>query len=262
MDDDKKKKPDVAKKDDGEGKESKPSKLPFNKKKENGKSSTDKEKDAKKPPFGKKSDDSGSDDKDTGGKDDKADGKKPPFGKKSDDKGDGADRTKEVDGKKPVKKPVVKGPEITDKVKVDFEPEITKEDLEYIFDGDLSDINEHQDLLEELKAELTEVLSVAGRMKRRSSMRRQRHRLRQRRTRQLAHRANDKQITNRARHSAIELMKSRISGKRHWDSLPFSERSRIERIAHRRKGAITRMTRRLKRTKRDIDAKRLMKHHG
>lgn len=241
---DDKKKPDPADKDEDKSK-----KPPFGKKDDKPANKDDADTNEKtdgndkgKPPFAKKSDDGKSDDKsDKGGK--------PPFGKDGDKK----------DAPKPKGK-VVKGPEIQDKSKIDFKPALTREELEFIFEDDTSDQDQFTDIIEQTLVELQalgEDLSIAGRLKRRSTMRRSRNRIAIARKRAMARRATTKRIGQRARRSAIELIKSRFAGGRETHDLSFSERARIERQVQRRKGAVDRLSRRLIRGKRAAETHRL-----
>ena len=174
-------------------------------------------------------------------------------------KGESDKKSPKVPGKK------VKGPEITDKVKVDLEPEITREEIEYIFDGPVtaSDLTEHRQFLDDFIAEVSqidEILSIAGRFKRRAAMRRQRKRLKVSRERVTRHRANNQRIQKRARTGAINAMKTRIARKDIKD-LPMSEKARIERMIERRRGVVDRIARRMVRTKRQLDTERLAGRH-
>lgn len=180
---------------------------------------------------------------------------KPPFAKKG---ASGADGGKKVGASTKEKK---SDPEIKDKVKVDLEPELNQEDLDFLLDGDHSDAGELQEVLSEVEDELAqidEVLSLAGRLKRRSVMRRGRERVARARQRALARRATTKQITGRARRSAIGMLKQRFSGGRKADDLSNSEKTRVERIVERRKKAVERLTRRLIRGKRELEMNRLV----
>lgn len=225
----------------------------------------DKSKDGKKPPFGKSKDDQNAKD-DT--QNDSQKGGKPPFGKK-----DGDSETQQ-DGKKPgfgkkddgsdlpgMGKKKVKNPEITEKVKVDFEPEITNEELVYIFEGDLSDVDQYAYILEDYLSDITAIneegISIGTRLKKRATLRRSRSRVAIGRERSLRHRATTERIMGRARRTAIENMKKRFAGGRSPENLTYSEKERVERQVHRRQKALTRMARRLVRQKRELDTKRL-----
>jgi len=160
----------------------------------------------------------------------------------------------------------IENPEITDKVKVDFEPAITEDVLFYVMEGDLSDVDEFKDILEELAKELseeedlTEALSVSQRLRRRAIMRRSRSRIKLGRRRAMMRRATTQRIQKRARRSAISMMKKRFAGGRNPGNLPYSERARVERMVARRKPAVNRLSRRLVRSKREQERKRFQKN--
>lgn len=152
-------------------------------------------------------------------------------------------------------------PEIKDKVKIDFEPELTKEDIEYVFEdieeadrGDFADIIE-QTLLE--IAELGEDLSAATRLKKKAVMRRSRSRIMRARERILRRRATQGQIQGRSRRTAIDMLKHKFSAGRDPSQLGFSEKNRIERMVHKRKNTVARIARKLIRRKREEDTNRV-----
>jgi len=190
------------------------------------------------------------------------DGGKPPFGKKPDAKAEAPDEGKGpvVNKNKPAPKEKVENPEITDSTKVDFEPTITNEELLYIFENDLTDKDQLIGLIEsDLKeiAELGEEISISTRLKRRANMRRSRNRIKRARDRALKHRATTGKIKQRARRAAIERMKRRFAGGRSPEDLTYSEKARVERMAHQRQGALGRITRKLIRPKRELESERL-----
>lgn len=150
-----------------------------------------------------------------------------------------------------------KNPEIRDPVKVDFEPALEggqklEEDFSYI-------IATNPDLFEDTIVEeyLTEVLSIAGRMKRRQQIRRFKSRMEISRKRAMKRRASQAKIGGRARRTAISNMKRRLSGGRSSKQMTYSERARVERLVSRRKAAITRQTRRLIIKKRALERQRM-----
>lgn len=209
------------------------------------------------PPFKK----GGSDSED---KDPKDGGKKPnPFGS-GDDKGDEEKKDAPAPGSSGTGTGSDKNIEHKEKAKVNLEPKYDdapiKEDLLDMFDGDLSDLEEHRELVEEYRAEvgdLSEALSLSARLKRRATMRRFKQRLKISRERALVRRATIDQITKRARRSAISTLKARFSGGRPTDELSNSEKQRVERQVHTRKNSVVRLTRKLIRGKRDLERDRL-----
>lgn len=261
--DDKNKKVEDDKSDDGEKKL--PSFLKKKKDVENSEKKPDEKDEGKKPPFGKSKDDNQDGEKKV--EDDGADkGNKPPFGKKPGDQQDGKKPpfgAKKDDGSDlpGMGKKKVKNPEITEKVKVDFEPEITNEELAYIFEGDLSDVDSYsyivEDYLSEIAAINEEGISIGTRLKKRATLRRSRSRVSIGRERALRHRATTQRIMGRARRTAIENMKKRFAGGRSPENLTYSEKERVERQVHRRQKALARMAKRLVRQKRELDTQRL-----
>jgi hypothetical protein len=153
------------------------------------------------------------------------------------------------------------GMEIKDKVKVDLEPTYKlKEDIEFIFDNDLSDISEHADIVEwyEREAqELGEDISFTTRLKRKALMRRFKQRLKISRERSVNRRATIDRIANRARKSAISTLKAKFSGGKKTSDLSNSEKNRVERMVHQRKNSVIRLTRKLIRKKRELERDRL-----
>lgn len=199
------------------------------------------------------------------------DGKKPAFGggKPGADKNPKDPKNAKPDDKKlgtradAKVKEKTKGPEITDKVKVDFEPTISEEELAYIL-GDL----DLEEVMEDVEVELlalheelamTETLSYQGRMKRRMTMRRFRSRIKNARSRAVRRRATTSQISRRARRTAISRLKTRFAAGRSISSLGHSEKSRLERMVSARKPSVNRMSNRLRREKRVLDSYRLRK---
>lgn len=123
-------------------------------------------------------------------------------------------------------------PEITDKVEVDFEPTLE--------DGFIA-----------------EVLSIAGRMKKRQQIRRHRAKMKISRKRALKRRATQSRIQTRARRSALSSVKKKIAGGRSSNQLTYAERARVERLAKRRKAVVTRTARRMVIAKRATERRRL-----
>lgn len=168
--------------------------------------------------------------------------------------------TKDKVGKKKSGNPKEKskGPEITDKVKVELEPELDynnpgiTEDFSYI-------IGENPDLFEDSIVEeyMTEVLSIAARIKKRQQIRRFKSKMLIARKRSLRRRANASRIKNRAQRSAVSNTKRKLAGGRNPRDLNFSERARVEKLAARRKAAIQRQARRLVIKKRQQERTRL-----
>jgi hypothetical protein len=143
-----------------------------------------------------------------------------------------------------------KGPLITDKVHVDYEPSTVKLGL---------GINELFDAIingDDATA-LNEVLSVAARIKKRQQIRRYKSRMQIARKRSLRRRASNAVIGRRARRSAVTAVKTKLAGGRSMQSLTYSERSRVEKLAARRKGVIQRRARKLIITKRQTDRQRI-----
>lgn len=175
-------------------------------------------------------------------------------GKASEDKGKGTpSKEKAAQPEKKATSGRGKAPAIKDPVKIEFEPEVRVEELEYILEGDTSDIEEHRDIIEAYLTEIDELgeaISIAGRMKKKAVMRRAKSRIQRGRARSMRKYATSKTINKRARRSAIATIKKRFSGNRAPNKLSYSERGRVERMVQRRKGAVNRMQRRLIRVKR------------
>lgn len=153
------------------------------------------------------------------------------------------------------------GMEIKDKVKVNLSPKYDiNEDLEEIFEGDMSDIDEHTELVEQYQRELEDIgedLSFTTRLKRRALMRRFKQRLKISRERSISRRATIDRITSRARKSAINTLKAKFSGGKKIGELSNSEKNRVERMVHQRKNSVIRLTRKLIRKKRELERDRL-----
>lgn len=179
------------------------------------------------------------------------------FAKKGDDK-----EKKVVDTKKEK--------EIKGANGVDFEPSLEEyaienaidfKDLIELFDGDLSDIDLYEHLITEIveadQQDLAEGLNASQRIRKGNVMRRNKVRLQIARRRSLRRRATTKTIQKRAHRSAVSALKSRFTQGRAVGSLSVAEKNRVERIVKRRKVAVQRMSRKLVRTARATERKRL-----
>lgn len=142
-----------------------------------------------------------------------------------------------------------KNPEITDPVKVDFEPNVSK--MFASMDEAFEAIAAGQEI------QLTEIMSVASRIKRKQQIRRYKARMQIARKRSLRRRASNAVIGRRARRGAITAVKTKLSGGRAANKLTYSERARVEKLVARRKGLVQRRARRLLITKRAQDRNRL-----
>lgn len=141
------------------------------------------------------------------------------------------------------------GPEITDPVKVEFEPNIG-----HLYAG----MDEAFEAIASGKdTTLLEIMSVASRIKRKQQIRRYRARMQIARKRSLRRRASSAVISRRARRGAVSSVKKRLSGGRASNKLTYSERMRVEKLAARRKGLISRRARRLLIVKRQQDRNRI-----
>ena len=124
-----------------------------------------------------------------------------------------------------------------------------EDELMYVDDEDEGDI--HDDI------EITEVLSIQGRMKRRFAARRNRQKLKVARMR-AARRASDPgRLKRRATRGARNMIKARIARGRDIQSLPPAEKARIETMAKRFSGLVARMATRLAPVVRRNELKRL-----
>ena len=122
-------------------------------------------------------------------------------------------------------------------------------ELEYI------DVEDEDDIHDEIQ--ITEVLSIQGRMKRRFAARRNRQKLKVARMR-AARRASDPgRLKRRATRGARNLIKARIARGRDIQSLPPAEKARIETMAKRFSGLVARMATRLAPVVRRNELKRL-----
>jgi hypothetical protein len=124
-----------------------------------------------------------------------------------------------------------------------------EEELEYI------DVEDEDDIHDEIQ--ITEVLSIQGRMKRRFAARRNRQKLKVARMR-AARRASDPgRLKRRATRGARNMIKARIARGRDIQSLPPAEKARIEAMAKRFSGLVARMATRLAPVVRRNELKRL-----
>ena len=122
-------------------------------------------------------------------------------------------------------------------------------ELEYI------DVEDEDDIHDEIQ--ITEVLSIQGRMKRRFAARRNRQKLKVARMR-AARRASDPgRLKRRATRGARNMIKARIARGRDIQSLPPAEKARIETMAKRFSGLVARMATRLAPVVRRNELKRL-----
>lgn len=132
-----------------------------------------------------------------------------------------------------------------------FADALDLETLNEMFSGDLSDIDEY-DL-----TEITEAISLASRYKKRITIRRYKNKIAVSRRRALKRRAPQRTIQRRARRMAVSQMKRKFAQGRPTKSLSFSERSRIESMVKRRRPAVGRLQRKLVRTARSNETRRL-----
>lgn len=153
-----------------------------------------------------------------------------------------------LDPKKNLKKTKT-APEITDKVKINFEPNV--HDLFIGMDEEFDKIASGESL------DLNEILTIGQRIKRRQQMRRYKTRLQIARKRKLSRRANNATINRRARRGALAQVKKRLSGGRSPSQLTYADRARVEKLAARRKALVSRKARRLVIKKRQLDRQRI-----
>jgi hypothetical protein len=158
------------------------------------------------------------------------------------------------------------------KNKVDTEPTIheaveefatLEEQIDYIVSYDYSDEEELKEEIEAARAELSalsEAITVADRLKKRSTMRRFRNKIDTKRERATNKRASIGVSLKRARRKAIDMMKKRFAKVQNISDLPNSEKARIEKLVSKRKKAIDRLAKKLVRTVRSNESKRLMKN--
>lgn len=107
------------------------------------------------------------------------------------------------------------------------------------------------------KYNINEAISVIQRMKRAVQMKRHKQILKTSRRRALAKRANKQVIGKRSRRAAVDVLKKKFAAKKSLDNLSASEKSRIEDLVAKRKGAVSRLARKLVTKIRDRENTRL-----
>ncbi|MBB37969.1 MAG: hypothetical protein CL515_03355 [Actinobacteria bacterium] len=151
------------------------------------------------------------------------------------------------------------------------EPEIEdieKEADELTFDGMVSLGMYDEDELEDFEVfdqdvdwhdeiQITEVLSIQGRMKRRFAARRNRQKLKVARMRASRRAADPTRLKRRATRGARNMLKNRIARGRDLGSLPPAEKARIEGMVMRFSGLVSRIAQRLIPVVRKNEMKRL-----
>ena len=146
--------------------------------------------------------------------------------------------------------------------------EIEKEADELTFDGmislgmydedelkDFEEIDQDVDWHDEIQ--ITEVLSIQGRMKRRFAARRNRQKLKVARMRASRRAADPARLKKRATRGARNMLKNRIARGRDLGSLPPAEKARIEGMVMRFSGLVSRIAQRLIPVVRKNEMKRL-----
>ena len=146
--------------------------------------------------------------------------------------------------------------------------EIEKEADELTFDGMVSLGMYDEDELEDFEVfdqdvdwhdeiQITEVLSIQGRMKRRFAARRNRQKLKVARMRASRRAADPTRLKRRATRGARNMLKNRIARGRDLGSLPPAEKARIEGMVMRFSGLVSRIAQRLIPVVRKNEMKRL-----
>ena len=146
--------------------------------------------------------------------------------------------------------------------------EIEKEADELTFDGMVSLGMYDEDELEDFEVfdqdvdwhdeiQITEVLSIQGRMKRRFAARRNRQKLKVARMRAARRAADPTRLKRRATRGARNMLKQRIARGRDIGSLPPSEKARIEGMVMRFSGLVSRIAQRMIPIVRKNEMKRL-----
>jgi len=146
--------------------------------------------------------------------------------------------------------------------------EIEKEADELTFDGMVSLGMYDEDELEDFEAfdqdtdwhdeiQITEVLSIQGRMKRRFAARRNRQKLKVARMRAARRAADPTRLKRRATRGARNMLKQRIARGRDIGSLPPAEKARIEGMVMRFSGLVSRIAQRMIPIVRKNEMKRL-----
>jgi hypothetical protein len=163
-------------------------------------------------------------------KEDSKDTKKEnPFQKKDKEDTDAADKDDPSKKKAPDKA----------KNKVNFEP-TTNEDVIYIMSGDVSDINEHMDIVEEF---LGEDLTSVQRDRKGLIFNRYRSKIDASRKRSLNRQASLGTLKQRAKRQVVNKMKKRLLNKRGvaFATATASDKNRVERILKKRKQIVDRL---------------------
>ena len=107
--------------------------------------------------------------------------------------------------------------------------------------------------------ELSEVLTVAQRLKKKNLMKRMKARIKIARKRALKRRANTDRLKKRARRSAINKVKKKFAGGKALNKLSMADKSRLEKIVARKKKAIDRISKKEMRVARKRDRNRMVK---
>lgn len=118
-----------------------------------------------------------------------------------------------------------------------------------VYDELASGLNESYDIDEA-------VLSLSQRLKRRSQMRRSKGKIRMGQKRAIARKANNKTIRKRSRRIAIKMMRKRILRGRNYNDLSYASRAAVDRQVARRKGAISRIAKRVEPKLRQAEGRR------
>ena len=130
-------------------------------------------------------------------------------------------------------------------------------DLDMYEDDELVDVEEDEESDIHDNIDILEVLSIQGRMKRRFAARRNRQKLKVARMR-AARRASDPgRLKRRATRGARNMIKARIARGRDIQSLPPAEKARIEAMAKRFSGLVSRLATRMAPIVRRNELKRL-----
>lgn len=103
--------------------------------------------------------------------------------------------------------------------------------------------------------EFLEDLSVASRTKKKQLMKRMKNRIKIAKKRQLVRVANTKTLEKRARKSAIDLVKKKLSP--NYKDSSAGEKNRVERLAKRKAKFVDRLAKRNVKDKRKLDRQRL-----
>lgn len=152
------------------------------------------------------------------------------------------------------------------KNEINFEPETNDLDdndleesiLHWIVEGDYSDFDEPdiKPIIDEIKEDITHT----QRLKKRMTMKRHKSKLKIARRRASKRRANLGTIKKRARRQAISNIKKIITKGKNLKKSSASEKNRVERMVKRREPLVKRGARKLIRTKRSDERRRLQKN--